>query len=177
MKLRTNKAAAEHSGIPVKLINAVIRQLGGKYRLADIYLHGVDDGVDDGVDGGYPGFTYYTDTVAFYRRHKAAINALVMEQADELGEDPVQMVLRWRCIAGEAPKAPKAPKDETKEALAKYHDQLDYFRTALHDRATDQRLVGQMIYGGPVREEHTQVCNGLAWFAAEEVARAVVIDE
>ena len=169
MKLRTNKAAAEHSGIPVKLINAVIRQLGGKYRLADIYLHG--------VDGGYPGFTYYTDTVAFYKRHKTAINALVMEQADELGEDPVQMVLRWRGIAGEAPKAPKAPKDETKEALAKYHDQLDYFRTALHDRATDQRLVGQMIYGGPIREEHTQVCNGLAWFAAEEVARAVVIDE
>jgi hypothetical protein len=169
MKLRTVKEAVEYSGLPAKLINAVIRQLGGKDRLADIYLHG--------VDGGYPGFTYYTDTVAFYKRHKAAINALLFEQADELGEDPVQMVLRWRCIAGEAPKAPKAPKDETKEALAKYHDQLDYFRTALHDRATDQRLVGQMIYGGPIREEHTQVCNGLAWFAAEEVARAVVIDE
>jgi len=99
MKLRTNKAAAEHSGIPVKLINAVIRQLGDKAQLQDVYHHG--------PDVGYSGFTYYRETEPFYRRHRVAINELVISEAEKDEEDPVQMVLNT--LNGPAPKPPKRP--------------------------------------------------------------------
>ena len=37
-----------------ELIKAVIRQLGGKEALEDVYNHG--------ADGGFSGFTYYSET-------------------------------------------------------------------------------------------------------------------
>lgn len=101
MKLRTNKAAAEYSGLPLKLINSVVRQIGEKRQLAEVFLYG--------ADAGYPNFTYYVDTRRCYVNNREEINALVFAQAEELSEDPVQMVLNFRCVAGEAPKTPIRP--------------------------------------------------------------------
>ncbi len=269
MKLRTNKQAAEFSGLPVKLINAVIRQLGEKDRLVDVYRNG--------VNAGYPGFTYYADTEKFYRRHRGAINSLVLQQA----EDPITMVLMSPCVAGPAPRPParpvepKAPTppdvstegveslnleeakaqfllaralfeeadlsrdelinewglspqvlshdsytcpaislaeadekrrramelyseaykayslsrynsekekyekatEEYERNLALYTSRCEDYQTATEDRAVDHKLIGECIYGGRLTDAHTTIANALAWFALEEVARAVVIDE
>jgi len=41
--------------------------------------------VTHGADTGVPGFTYYHDTVRFYRRHQEAIWALLCEEAEDYG--------------------------------------------------------------------------------------------
>jgi len=75
------------------LKNAVIRAIGGKESLRDVYEHG--------ADSGFPGFTYYSDTCKFYARHKKAINELAEEMADSLGEDVIEMIKGFNCIQGE----------------------------------------------------------------------------
>lgn len=94
---KTIKAAAEQSGISPRLINAVIRQLGGRDSLRDVANHG--------ADAGYPGFTYKADTVAFFRRHRATINALVERMADDLGELAIDMVRGFRCLGNDYTQA------------------------------------------------------------------------
>jgi hypothetical protein len=128
--MKTIAQASEDSGISTTLIRSAIRQLGGKESLPDV--------MNGGADGGFHGFTWYSDTVPFYKRHRKEINQRVIELADDLGEDPVKMLKGWRCLDGEK---------------------------AAH--------IGQVLYGAQLREAHTQVANGLAWFALEEVARAM----
>ena len=74
------------------LRNAVIRQAGGKESVRDAY--------EGGADCGVPGFTYYSDTVKFWKHHKAAIIALAEEMADSMGEDLLTMVAGFGCIQG-----------------------------------------------------------------------------
>ena len=73
-----------------RLINAIIRQIGDKSWLEDVYKHG--------ADAGYPGFTYYADTCKFYAAYKKDINALAEEMAEDLGEDVLTMVKGFRCL-------------------------------------------------------------------------------
>jgi len=75
------------------LKNAVIRAIGGKESLRDVYEHG--------ADAGFPGFTYYSDTCKFYARHKHAINELAEEMADSLGDNVIEMVRNFNCIKGD----------------------------------------------------------------------------
>jgi len=75
------------------LKNAVIRAIGGKDSLKDVYNHG--------ADAGYPGFTYYHDTCKFYTCHKKFINELAEEMAADLGEDVIHMVQNFNCIKGD----------------------------------------------------------------------------
>jgi hypothetical protein len=81
---KTKKQVLEEYSDYKTLINAVINQLGGMDSLSDIREHG--------VQGGFPGFTYYSDTVAFANRHRSSIVRLLEELADDLGEDVVAMV-------------------------------------------------------------------------------------
>lgn len=89
--------AADDSGIPLKLIRNVARQIGDKDRLEDVARHG--------ADAGYPGFTYYSDTGAAKAEYLPSV---------------------YRCLGG-----------------------------------------------GRLTDEDDIVANALAWFAAEEVARAL----
>lgn len=74
------------------LTRAVIRQTG-RENLPDIDRHG--------VDGGFTGFTYYSDTVAFAKRHKADIMARLAEDAESMGEAGVIVMLSgFRCLKG-----------------------------------------------------------------------------
>jgi hypothetical protein len=73
-----------------KLKNAVIRQLGDRNALKDIYNHG--------ASAGFPGFTYYKETVAFFRKNKKAIVELAEEMAESLGEDVLSMIKGFRCL-------------------------------------------------------------------------------
>lgn len=44
------------------------------------------------AQNGIPGFTYYSDTHAFAMNNQKAIVELLEEQADELGEDVINMI-------------------------------------------------------------------------------------
>lgn len=71
-----------------KLINAVIRQLGGEQDIEDINWHG--------IAGGYGGFIYYSDTHKFAMRNRKQIVELLEDMADELGEDVLGMISNFR---------------------------------------------------------------------------------
>jgi hypothetical protein len=45
-----------------------------------------------GADGGFPGFTYYSDTLTFFRRNRQDIVKNLEILAEELGEDSISMV-------------------------------------------------------------------------------------
>lgn len=75
-----------------KLINAVIRQLGGRDYLRDVSNHG--------ASGGFPGFTYYTDTIKFFRNNRKEIVELVNEYAQDMGESALDMIAQFNCLAG-----------------------------------------------------------------------------
>lgn len=86
-----------------KLARAVIRQLGGIESLENIARHG--------PDAGFPGFTYYADTVSFFKRHRGSIRELVKERARDFGEEPLAMVAGFNCL--------KPTDDETRESIAR----------------------------------------------------------
>ena len=121
-----------------KLINAVRRQIGDVEYLEDVYNHG--------AGAGFPGFTYYTDTVAFYKKNKAAIIELAKEQADGMGINILEMIGGFNCL--------------------KYYD----YKTNRWTDEEGQEAIGQTVYG---RKVDDVVANALAWYALEEVARSI----
>lgn len=149
--MKTIKQAAERSGISEKLIRAVVRQTG-KENLEDIARHG--------VDGGFAGFTYYSDTIKFFKRQRKEICFLVHNMAEQIGEMPVQMVAGFNCLAGGKRSASAEFERAFAKAAAEYCPSIS-----------------RCLYGGRLTEEDTNVANALAWFAAEEVARAMTEEE
>ena len=121
-----------------KLINAVKRQIGDVNDLEDVYNHG--------ADAGFSGFTYYSDTVAFYKKNKTAIIELAKEQAEDMGFNVLEMIGGFNCL--------------------KYYD----YKTNRWTDTEGQEAIGQTIYG---RKVDDVVANALAWYALEEVAREI----
>ena len=132
----TTKQAAEKSGIPEKLIRSVIRQTG-RGNLSDIANHG--------CAGGFAGFTYYVDTVAFFKRNRSDIMELAERMAVDIGEDTIEMIRGFNCLS--SGQYPNRKPDFTSSEVA------------------------EAIYRGK-GDCAQQIQNALAWFAAEEVARA-----
>ena len=125
------------------LAPAVLRQLGGGRDAISAAL----DAAQHGADAGFPGFTYCADTTAFAIRNRLNIGYSLSLQARDLGEDgPVSLVRGFRCLSGGS-----APSEEA---------------------------VSLAIYGGKIRSEDLEeevgvVLNALAWWALEEVGRAI----
>lgn len=71
-----------------KLYKAVKRQLGDTSYLRDAH----------DASAGWPGFTYYSDTISFYKRNRADINALVEEWAEEMGQTPIDFIAGFNCL-------------------------------------------------------------------------------
>ena len=65
------------------LISGVLNRIGTDY-IEDVNSHG--------ADAGFPGFTYYDDTHRFAMRHRKTIVSMLENQAQELGEEVVEMV-------------------------------------------------------------------------------------
>lgn len=128
--MKTINQAANDSSWSESIIRAVVRSLGDKSCMSDIANYG--------ADGGFPGFTYYSDTVAFFRKHRKEITNNLLALADDIGEDPVKLVCSWRCVG-----------------------------------PNFKLEVGQVVYGARLTDEHTTVANALAWYAVEEIARAM----
>lgn len=101
----------------------------------------LEDVVNHGAAGGFSGFTYYTDTLAFYKAHKGDILALAESMASDLGEDMLAMIAGFGCL-------------------------VDGSRRHQYS-ATE---IGEALYSGR-GDATTQVRNAMAWFALEEVAR------
>lgn len=153
--MKTLKQLIENSPTSPKLTRAVVNQLGGwrtaKESMLDIARHG--------INGGFYGFIYYSDTVAFFKAHRADICRMVESQARDLGENPSDMVAGFGCLAGHASREDYDysgnMKSSRREKLAEYLPS-----------------VSRCLYGGRLTDDDTQVANALAWFAGEEVARA-----
>ena len=73
-----------------KLIKAVKNQLGDNSYLEDVANHG--------ADAGFPGFTYYSDTLEFYKKNRTEIVQLTKDMAAEFGETPINMILNFNCL-------------------------------------------------------------------------------
>lgn len=141
--MTTTKVRIEDTQQP-KLTRAVIRQCGHEC-LEDIARHG--------ADAGYPGLTYYSDTVAFFKANRAEIVERVNRMADELGETPAEMVAGFQCLAGRSLRG--RPEHEQRKQLAEW-----------------LQAVYVCLGGGRLEGHNVElVANALAWFAAEEVAR------
>lgn len=97
--MNTIKQASNHSGISEKLIRAVVKQIGGMESARESF----EDIRNHGIDGGFHGFIYHyqqdgSGTVDFFKRNRKAIVELVERIAEDLGEEPVTMVTRFRCL-------------------------------------------------------------------------------
>ena len=147
--MKTTKRVIDDSQIDAGLIRAVVRQIGDKKNLNDVYNHG--------ANAGYPGFTYYNDTVKFFKNHRKAIVAMVENMADDLGEAPIDMVANFNCLAGR-----------------QLRGNGTYGHDTEHSKAVRELYpsVSRCLYGGRMTDDDTTVANALAWFALEEVARA-----
>ena len=124
------------------LASAVHSQLGNPSidELADT----LSDVRGHGADGGFHGFIYYSDTIAFTKRHRDTILATIREDCFSMGErDPVTFVLGFRCVKDA---------DVSPESVA-------------------VALYGNRNPGVPI-EDLDIVRNGLAWYALESVAHA-----
>lgn len=96
--MKTIKQFAEKSHVDASLIRAVVRQIGGWEEFKD---H-AEDVCDHGASGGFSGFTYYSDTVAFTKRNKAAILDFCKQYADDFDNSGViDLIASFRGMKGE----------------------------------------------------------------------------
>jgi hypothetical protein len=119
------------------LVNAVLRNLGGTEYIEDV--------INNGASAGFPGFTYYSDTVKFFKAHKKDILKLAEDLASQIGNDSIiSMIQNFNCLTSGNYKERK----------------LDY----------TQDEIAKAIYTG--KGERAEIIqNALAWFALEEVCR------
>ena len=72
-----------------RMTRAILRRLS-REELEDVARHS--------ADAGWAGFTYYIDTLAFYKAHKGDILALAEQTANDLGEDMLTMIAGFGCL-------------------------------------------------------------------------------
>ena len=82
------------------LTRAVVKQHG---RWVD-WKESASDIASYGADGGCTGYTYYTDTVAFYEANQGNINEMAREMASNMGETDLlcEFVASFNCVDLEA---------------------------------------------------------------------------
>ena len=78
------------------LKRAVSRQMGG----AECLYESAYDIASHGANCGWSGFVYYSDTVAFTKRHKQKIISCLKEDALNCGESFANFVSGFRCFKG-----------------------------------------------------------------------------
>lgn len=123
------------------LTRAVVKALGG----IDEARQSLKDVANHGADAGFCGFTYYSDTVAFYRKHRHQILARLEEDAEDC-ETPVEAL------------------------VASFPVLCDYAESPMTSRELS-RAIRQALCG--VKDDapmQVQVENALAWYALEAVA-------
>jgi hypothetical protein len=69
--------------------------------LRRVDLESLEDVCNHGASGGFSGFTYYADTLAFFKAHKADILALAQSQAEDFGQGMLEMIAGFNCLKGD----------------------------------------------------------------------------
>lgn len=77
------------------LINAVVSGIGGMQYIDDVNRYG--------INGGFGSFIYYSDTCAFAHRYQKKIIALLEQDADDFGQEVVEMVSWFGIFKGDMP--------------------------------------------------------------------------
>lgn len=122
------------------LTRAVVRALGG----LEEALSRMPDVLARGPDKGFPGFIYYGDTFAFYRRHRKDIVALVDSQSEYVCDMPIDFVA------------------SLEELRNSYENRRDL------TKAISIALYGKLSIDDPLV---VLVSNALAWYALVHVSR------
>ena len=113
----------ENTNIPASFIRAVSRQIGGW----ESFTESAEDIRNHGAGGGVSGFTWYTDTVKFYRNNRKTILAVAESMADDLGEDLLSLVAGFNCL-----RQYKLTNNEVAQALyMSKGDMLDQVQNAM----------------------------------------------
>lgn len=94
----TMKYFISKSHIDAKLIRSVVKQSGGWEDFKEMTR-----GMAYAIDGGFSGFTYYADTVAFFKRNRKAILEHAEQVAQDTGEEPLTMIQNFGCFRNDRP--------------------------------------------------------------------------
>jgi hypothetical protein len=86
--MMTMKEFIDQSGLPEKLVKAVVRQSGGWKDFKEIAV----DVSRHGADNGFSGWIYYHETMNFFKKNQDLILEYAEQMADELGEDMLKMI-------------------------------------------------------------------------------------
>lgn len=137
----------ENSGLDAPMVRSIVSRLGG-WREAQGDLESI---AEHGADAGWSGFTYYNETLSFFKAHKKAILAIVAEMADQCGQGMLETVQSfWRLT------------HTVDNGCAGY---------VHHMQAPDYSVeeIADAIYTG--RGDGADIIkNALVWFTLEEVA-------
>jgi hypothetical protein len=106
--MKSLKIVLQENSHQKQLIKAVINQLGGpelertsangKTQERPFYELQIENTLHGGANCGINGFIYYSDTVSFWRKNRAAITAALEQLAGDLGEDLLNMVSSFKSI-------------------------------------------------------------------------------
>jgi hypothetical protein len=80
------------------------RSTGGLESLKNLSAN-LADCAKHGADGGFPGFIYYCDTLAFFRRNRQDIVKNLELTAEEMGQNIISMVQGFGVFRYETPPA------------------------------------------------------------------------
>lgn len=121
--MMTLKKFLVDSNVNDALIRAVVRQCGGWSTFKDM----AQDVTNHGANSGFSGFTYYVDTIAFFKKNKKAIMELANDQACDFDMDTYKMIADFGCLkvdVGSVADAIHNPRtediDSVRNALAWY---------------------------------------------------------
>lgn len=117
------KAFADNSHISADLIRAVVTQCGGWQSFKD----SAPDVTNHGADGGFHGFIYYTETVKFANRNKAAIMEMAKQMADDFGSSVYQMIAGFNCLKISEGEAAEGIHDKNSENHTQVMNALAWF--------------------------------------------------
>ena len=96
--MQTIREFCNKSNIDSGLIRAVIRQCYGFSSFKEM----AHDVTEHGADAGFGKFIYYTDTVPFYGRNRAAINRMAADMASDICEGgSIELIGSFNCINGD----------------------------------------------------------------------------
>ena len=122
MKL-TQAKFKEQSNIDSKLIDAVIKQIGGwtsfKEKASDI--------TNSGASGGIRGFIYYSETIKFAENNRSFIKALLQTQVDECGDTFGNMLGNFNCLKISESEAYEAFYDKEDDNYISVYNAMAWF--------------------------------------------------
>lgn len=114
----------ESSNLPASLIRATVRQAGGWESFCEM----AQDVANHGADGGFHGFIYYSDTVPFAERNKAALLDACREMASDLGEPGAySLIAGFNCLQSDADTVADAVNDRRHEEHVQVMNALAWF--------------------------------------------------